>query len=124
MASGTRGPASTRGDEMTPEQKFWQLLKPHIPGHVNRIENSVANGMPDVNFAYGGKETWLELKANVNWLYTEFEIVERPKGLRESQLIWHNQRKLYGDSRILVITRDKDIIKILEALGKYKYQAC
>lgn len=87
---------------MTPEQKFWQLLKPHIPGHVQRIENSTSVGIPDVNFAYNGKETWLELKAGSK--------------LRDSQKIWHQQRTIQG-SRVLVVERLGDIIYISKPTG-------
>jgi hypothetical protein len=85
---------------MTPEQKFWQLLKPHVPGHVNRIENTVGNGIPDVNFCYKGKETWIELKAGSK--------------LRDSQKIWHQQRALAG-GRVFVIERALTVIRITRA---------
>ncbi|HBP66248.1 MAG TPA: hypothetical protein DD730_18810 [Desulfosporosinus sp.] len=106
---------------MTPEQKFWQLLKPHIPGHVNRIENSASVGIPDVNYCYNDRETWLELKANVNWLCQVRDVLDHPNKIRDSQLIWHNQRFFHGGSRILVATRDGDSIKIISALGAYRY---
>lgn len=86
---------------MTPEQKFWQLLKPHIPGHVNRIENSTGVGIPDVNYCYNGQETWLELKAGSQ--------------LRISQKIWHYQRSLRA-GRVLVIERINNDIRISKAL--------
>lgn len=51
---------------MTPEQKFWQKIKPYIPGHVCRIENSAGSGMPDVMVCYRGVTVWIELKVAVN----------------------------------------------------------
>lgn len=47
---------------MTPEQKFWQQVKEHLPGHVTRIENAAGNGMPDVNVGFNGRDYWIELK--------------------------------------------------------------
>lgn len=92
---------------MTPEQKFWQLLKPHVPGHVNRIENSTSNGIPDVNYCYKGQEVWLELKAGSK--------------VRDTQKIWHQQRVIQG-GRVLLVSRKDSYISIQQAtkiLGEY-----
>jgi len=109
---------------MTPEQKFYYLIKDHLPGHVNRIENSTGVGIPDVNFCVHGIETWLELKANVNLLVVEHEVIQIPFGtkrLRDTQLIWHGQRTGWG-GRVLVAIRDGDTIKILKCLDIHKYR--
>ena len=90
---------------MTPEQKFWQLLKPHVPGHVNRIENTVGVGIPDVTYCYQGTETWIELKAG--------------SVLRDSQYIWHHQHALAGGI-VYLIQRDKDIIAVRKATAILK----
>lgn len=109
---------------MTPEQKFYYLIKDHIPGHVNRIENSTGVGIPDVNFCFDGLETWLELKANVNLLVVQDEVIQIPFGtkrLRDSQLIWHGQRTKAG-GRVLVAIRDGDTIKILQCRKMHEYR--
>lgn len=109
---------------MTPEQKFYYLIKEHIPGHVNRIENSTGVGIPDVNFCFDGLETWLELKANVNLLCAEEEVIQIPFGtkrLRDSQIIWHGQRVNAG-GRVLIAIRDGDTIKILLCRKMHEYR--
>ncbi len=106
---------------MTPEQKFWQLLKPHVPGHVDRIENSASVGIPDVCYCYRGLTTWLELKAKP--IRGEVgTIIETPSCIRVSQVIWHDQRKFHG-GRVLVATRFEDTIVLLTKFhmpGRYK----
>ncbi len=109
---------------MTPEQKFWQLLKPHIPGHVNRVENSMGSGMPDVQMCYNGVDTWIEVKAK-QLLPKENRLGDNILGmyipcLRDSQLIWHSQRRLHK-GRTLVIGRHEDTITGLSCCGYMEY---
>ncbi len=84
---------------MTPEQKFWQLLKPHVPGHVVRIENSLGSGIPDVNYCYMGRECWIELKAGSK--------------LRTSQRIWRETRVRNG-GKVFLIERIGSVIVLTE----------
>ncbi len=44
------------------ESQFWALVKGKLPGHVERVENAVAKGTPDVNICFAGTETWLGRK--------------------------------------------------------------
>lgn len=109
---------------MNPEQKFYYLIKDHLPGHVNRIENSTGVGMPDVNFCFKGQETWLELKANIGLLTEVNELIQIPfssKRLRDSQIIWHGKRVLQG-GRVLVAVRDGGTITILQCKGMHQYK--
>lgn len=83
-----------------PEVAFWQLLKEHIPGDKERIENLVSEGTPDVTAAFNGVDFWLELKVCHN---TRKEV--DPATLcRDSQLIWHTRRGRHG-SLIFVAVR-------------------
>jgi hypothetical protein len=96
---------------MTPEQSFWKLLKPHIPGHVCRIENSCGSGMPDVNFCYQCRDIWLEIKADklIPDNSRVGDSVVNPPCIRESQKIWHRARHLEGGD-VIVVGRYKDTI--------------
>lgn len=67
------------------EKKFWAWLRPKLPGHVIRIENSVGQGMPDANVCDGGREFWLELK------YGHSEVLLRPH-----QYAWGMRRAAHG----------------------------
>lgn len=121
---------------MTPEQKFWQLIKDHVPGHVIRVESVVGSGVPDVNYCHQGNEMWLELKANiglnldniprlksvpglVGYTFKLSENVHKGK-IRDSQLIWHSTRVKNG-GYVLLATRDKDFIHILVCSGYDTY---
>lgn len=108
---------------MKPEQKFWSLLKDHVPGHVNRIESSTSNGAPDVNYCFRGKDIWLELKAEINLLVVEQEVIQIPFGtkrLRDTQIIWHAKRAQQG-GLVLVAIRDGDTIKLLQCQKMHQY---
>jgi hypothetical protein len=77
---------------MRPEQRFWQWLRPYIPGDVVRIENTVSNGFPDVNICLNGIETWLELK-----VFEDFFKV------RKEQNVWGRRRSNAGGRVFVVI---------------------
>ncbi len=47
------------------EKDFWRSIQPKLNGHVNRVENIVGVGIPDVNICHNGIETWVELKVAV-----------------------------------------------------------
>lgn len=114
---------------MTPEQKLWQLVKPHIPGHVNRVENSMGTGMPDVEFCYKGRQYWLENKVDLgvvigpNRLGDCIRLNEEnrgPKFVRESQYIWHSQRVKQGGN-VFILSRDKDRLMLLRCVDLRVY---
>ena len=111
---------------MTPEQKFWNLIKDHIPGHVQRIESVVGVGVPDVNYSYEGRETWIELKANIglNFATTgdKLELLDHIHKwkIRLSQFMWHYARYKSG-GRVLICTRDNDNVILLECVGNIRY---
>lgn len=63
------------------EKNLWQSLKKHLPKktHCQRIENRVAEGMPDVYMCIDGAPVWVELK-----------IIKRNGiTLQPSQIAWH-----------------------------------
>ena len=84
------------------EQKFWKLIKPHLPGDVSRVENTADNGMPDINGTCG-IDYWVELKVCNN------KEKERPieKLLRPDQIVWYNRRAQQG-ACIFVLVRYLD----------------
>lgn len=83
---------------MKPEQRFWQRLRPHVPGHVFRIENGLGAGMPDVNACYQGKEAWIELKV---WIPGAGVL------LRKEQYAWGRGRAVAG-GKVFVICEAED----------------
>jgi hypothetical protein len=81
------------------EQDFWELIKEHIPGEANRVENSADNGMPDVSCCFG-IDYWIELKVCSN----KEKIRDIVSLLRDDQIVWHLRRGKLG-SLIFVIVR-------------------
>jgi len=49
---------------LQPEAQFWKTLKKNLPKNwfVNRIENRIGGGVPDVYICIDGYSIWLELK--------------------------------------------------------------
>lgn len=45
------------------EVELWNALNRRLPEvHWQRIENTIGNGVPDVNGCFGGVDFWIELK--------------------------------------------------------------
>ncbi len=79
---------------MTPESKLWHALKDKIPtqAHVQRIENTIERGTPDLNIFYMGKDYWIELKIEENSkLY-----------LRKEQAVWAARRHMSGGTSYVI----------------------
>jgi hypothetical protein len=83
-----------------PEVSFWKLVKEHIPGYKERVENMAGEGMPDVSGVYYGCDYWIELKVCDN----KAKIVDPSALCRESQLVWHTLRGRQG-SLIFVMVK-------------------
>lgn len=89
------------------EVDLWNLLKGHLPGMSERIENGVANGTPDVYNCTNGVSTWIELKS-----LTRLENLEiLHLGLHPSQRNWHIKHHKNGGWS-LVLTRVNDTIYV------------
>lgn len=79
------------------EASSWSTLRGTLkrPGlHIQRIEDSMATGIPDTNLCYWGKEVWLEGKwvaALPKRLTTTVKV-----GLRVEQATWLEDRALAG----------------------------
>lgn len=96
---------------MNAETKFYNKIKDHLPGHVQRIESSSGSGVPDVNGCCNGQgEYWLELK-----------IVLEHRGvvLRKEQYAWGMRRNNSG-GRVLVIALEPHMEEIL--FWKYPFE--
>lgn len=92
------------GGEAMKESQFWALVKGKLPGHVERVENALTRGTPDVNMCHEGSELWLELK------------VLDAKGhceLRPEQILWHRKRQESG-GRVFVLARNENVLKVLQ----------
>jgi hypothetical protein len=75
-----------------PEQKFWDWLSQKIPGHMQRVENLIDRGTPDVNLCHNGVHVWIELKVADNYEVT----------VRKEQKVWAFRRHRSGGRVILL----------------------
>ncbi len=87
------------------EKKFWSKLRKEMPGVVDRIENCVGVGMPDVNGTYNGQDYWVELKCCSNTskerdVYSFFE---------KTQPVWMKERLLQNALIFTIVEYPKKI---------------
>ena len=82
------------------ESKMWQGIKKKLPGTHQRFEDSLTPGIADVNWLYGGKEIWFEMKYMHNLIQGKRK---RNTGLRPEQGVWLRERKKHGGNVFLLI---------------------
>lgn len=70
-----------------------ELIKARHVVDMQRLENAVAAGHPDVEGCIDGQQIWIELKSELRPAKTATKI--HPK-TRESQSIWHRARAAAG----------------------------
>lgn len=88
------------------EQKLWDRLRakavaPRV--HLERIENLVGVGTPDVIALSNGQATWVELKAVEAFPAKAATRVLGAKGLSVSQRNWHYVWHANGGNSIILI---------------------
>ena len=89
------------------EKNFWTLLRNNLPLTMYRVENRVAQGMPDVHYIKEGSSGWIELKYIDKWPKKRFV-----SGLRLNQAMWANKYiSKKGKSWILIrVGRDFTVL--------------
>ena len=87
------------------ESQFWALIKNKLPGHVERIENAIAKGTPDVNMCINGREVWIELK-----VLDEKGRFKKGEPSPEQRL-WHRKRQENGGT-VFVLSRNDSLLKL------------
>ena len=110
-------PRSRAGDLMKPESKFWQVIRTNMPvrgDRLDRIENSVGDGQPDVNGCLSAEDVWIELKAP-----TEPKRADTPllgcgsnHPLLQSQINWFARQAQAGGIAFVLIRTDKRVLLI------------
>lgn len=73
-----------------PEQRLWDTMKSNKPKGIvlERVENIVGEGMPDVYALFANGSTWIELKAPKGPIKESTRVLGE-EGLRQSQKNWH-----------------------------------
>lgn len=87
-----------------PEQRLWDTMRNHKPPGImlERVENIVGVGMPDVYVQAMNHTTWVELKAP-NTPKRESTRVLGTEGLRQEQKNWHIRASRLGLSTWILI---------------------
>ncbi len=112
---------------MKPEQAFWKLIKPHLPGDIERIENIASVGTPDVNMCHKGREYWLELKVDdkdpipVDSRIGSTIDLSSWRKVKPTQLLWHKKRTSHGGAVLLVIRSVSTIYLLQQTKNNYGY---
>lgn len=73
------------------------LLRVDRAAILERVENGVSAGMPDVNYVMGRTSGWIELKAVALPKNTGTPVLGR-EGLNLAQVNWHMARSSRGDN--------------------------
>ena len=86
------------------EQKVWDAMRRAAPPEawLQRVENLVADGMPDVYCAGGRREAWVELKA-ARLPKRATTRLQMGEGVRQSQVNWHLKATSKGVQSFILI---------------------
>ena len=87
------------------EHTFWALLRASLDLNMDRVENKVMKGMPDVHFIKDGVSGWLELKFLKGWPRKRM-----PVGLKLNQVMWLDEYAKNGGRCWILIRIGRDFI--------------
>jgi len=93
-------------NEKTVTQWIVSSLRDH-GAEVQRIEDSLSVGIPDINVCAGGVETWIEVKYKKAFPVRANTPIKM--GLRPAQLVWAHRRNKQG-GRSWILSRIEDVI--------------
>lgn len=100
-----------------PEGKFWSTLRhklPHATDRLDRIENDVTFGIPDVNGCLNGEDVWIELKAPKEPARATTALMTRSGNhpLLETQINWFCRQRQAGGVAFILIRTDQRIMLV------------
>ncbi len=101
-----------------PEQKLWDKMRKEKPRgfYLERVENGLGAGMPDIYCKWQGGHCWVELKAP-NIPKRKSTRLLGNAGLNQSQINWHLQHSaLKLSSWILIRTVDRKILYLVRGI--------
>jgi len=93
---------------LKPEARLWASVRTHLKrdlDRIDRVENAVADGQPDVNGCIQGEDVWIELKAPSEPKRATTALMANNHKLLQSQVNWFaRQRQAGGIAFILLRT--------------------
>lgn len=96
------------------EQKLWDRMRHSLKDKVymERVENVVNPGRPDVDVLWNGVVLPIELKAIEGWPVKASTAVLGGRGLNQNQLNWWLNWKRWGGFGFILVGVDGDIFAI------------
>lgn len=80
-----------------------QIIAAFPLARIDRVENGLVDGMPDVNACMAGKDIWMELKHLEKWPARATTPVLGRRGLRPEQINWHIRQHAAGGISFIVM---------------------
>ena len=91
---------------MTRESDTFAKLRQHVflpTERLERVENGLVDGMPDVNFCAAGVEGWIELKAPIEPQRASTSLFGSNHKIGIAQANWFLKQRLAGGRAFLLI---------------------
>lgn len=93
------------------EKNDWKVFKQCLPiglGRLERIENIVGEGNPDVNYCINGVEGWIEMKSPIEPKKTSSKLLTKhTHKLLQTQKNWFLKQRNAGGRGYILIATDK-----------------
>jgi hypothetical protein len=92
------------------EKKDYGILRDNMPVHgdrIDRIENVVGVGTPDINFCIEGVEGWIELKSPREPKRASTRLFGSNHKLSQDQMNWFLKQEKAGGNGFVLIATDK-----------------
>jgi hypothetical protein len=90
-----------------PEQRVWDSMRRSRPADVliERVENQLIAGMPDVHYVCRNGAGWIELKAAVVPVRPTTPLLGKG-GLSQEQINWHIKYSQFGGVSFVLVRYD------------------
>ena len=94
------------------ERNTYMIFRQNIMSHqegdrIDRIENQMVSGMPDVNVCFSGNESWIEIKSPVEPKRDSTPLFGSNHKLSQDQMNWIKRQKSAGGKSYVLIHTDK-----------------
>jgi len=97
------------------EKNDYQLLRRHLAGanvRIDRIENLLVEGMPDINICIEGTESWIELKSPKEPKRYNTRLFGSAHRLSREQMNWFHRQKAAGGKCWIFICTNKRLMLV------------
>jgi len=99
------------------EQRLWDRMRARLQGKVRleRIENLVSEGIPDVLALVDGRVTPIELKAIEDFpVRISTPLLGTAKGLSVEQRNWHMEWRRWGGTSLVLVGVGSKVLYVIE----------